>query len=160
MVAPVMYVPSPSMSSTASDGVGAGVGTAADGIVAVCGQAESVIAADVELYVAVAGDGAVVEGVVLVEVAEGDDAGVAGAGAGVGAVVGDHTGVVGVVGGIVFQADAVVGLHAVFDDRRVEGVIAGGTGFEGAAIGAGGIDGEVGDGAVGGGRSSNPKAPL
>ena len=128
-----------------------GEGSAVDGVVGVLSQAESVISADVELDVAVAGDGAVVEGVVLVEIAEGDDAGVAGASAGAGAVVGDGAVVVGVVRGVVLEADAVVGLHAVLDDGRVEGVVAGGTGFERAAVGAGSIDGEVSDGAVGGG---------
>src|SRR4029077_1347472 len=132
--------------------VRSGESSTADGIVAILGQAESVIAADVELHVAVAGHRAVVEGVVLIEVAEGDDAGVAGAGAGTGTVVGDRAGVVGVVGGIIFQADAVVGLDTVLDRWRIEGVIAGGGGFEGSGVGAGGIDGQVGNGAVGGGN--------
>src|SRR5262249_21177802 len=65
-------------------------------------------------------------------------------------VVGDHTVVVGVVRGVVLDADAVVGLHAVFDGGGVEGVIAGSSGFEGAAVSAGSIDGEIADGAVGG----------
>src|SRR5262249_3904119 len=120
----------------------------------VLAQAKSVVGADIELHVAVAADLAVVEGVVLVEVAEGVDAGIAGSGPG-GAVVGDHAVVEGVVRGVVVEGDAVVVGSAVARGQRVESVIAGGMDFDRAAISDGGIDGDIGDSA--GGRAGDLK---
>jgi len=48
-----------------------------DRVAAVLRQPESIKAADIELNVSVSGCGAVIENVVLVEITEGDDAGVA-----------------------------------------------------------------------------------
>lgn len=73
---------------------------------AVLGQSEGVIAADVKLNVSVARHSAVIEGVVLVEVAEGVDAGIAVINSA--SVVGDDAVTESVVRGIILKADAVV----------------------------------------------------
>jgi hypothetical protein len=79
--------------------------SAADRIVAVLGQSEGVIAADVKLNVSVARHSAVIEGVVLVEVAEGVDAGIPVVNSA--SVVGDDAVAESVVRGIILKADAV-----------------------------------------------------
>jgi len=74
--------------------------------VAVLGQSEGVITADVKLNVSVARHSAVIEGVVLVEVAEGVDAGIAVVNSA--SVIGDDAVAESVVRGIILKADAVV----------------------------------------------------
>ena len=107
--------------------------------VAVLGQPERIERANIELYVSVAGDRTVLKAIILIEVAETDDAGIAVTRARPSAVVDHETSIERVMGRVVLQVNSVPVARAVLDPYGIEGVPARGDGLEGPPISAAGI---------------------
>src|SRR5438874_7623214 len=129
--------------------VAAGVGSTDNLVSNILSQPQGIVIVDQQMHVTVSSYRAIVEGVVLVEVTERVDPGIAGTRSSTRSVVGDDTEVEGVVRGVIFKADSVVSLNAVLNRERVECVPARSRGFEWASKGPSRINGKVNDRTVG-----------